>query len=113
MTQVLEAVAFSIDGYYDALQFLTISGKMKVCQRGLKWFTLTDTHPTKTIRINIDRKVKTMVKKAFMGLLVGFPAVGNNFQIPVAADTTVINHIGVDVFTRYNEWNQEFNMKKV
>lgn len=112
-TQVLEGVAFAVDTYYDNLQFLTTSNKLKVCQGGLKWFELQRNHPTKTVKIRIRPKVKRMVKKAFMGVLVVVPPVGGNHSYNFAADTTNVLHVSVQTQVRYNEWNQDFDFRKV
>ncbi len=112
-TQVLEGVAFSENGYYDMLQYKTNAGKLKVCQGGLKWFTLTRQRPIMQVSIKLRSKVKFMNPYAFLGVLCYVPQVGTHEQYPVAADTTNINHVGVSVVTRYNEWNQDYNMGRV
>ncbi len=50
---------------------------------------------------------------SFMGCMIFFPQVDTNDQIPVAGDTTNVNHVRVDMRARYYEWNGEFNMKRV
>ncbi len=112
-TQVLEAVAFSEETYYDALQYMTIGPKLKACQGGLKWFTLTERFPIKKVKIKLRRKNKNMKQFGFFGVMVIVPNTGTHLQYHVAAETTAISHVRVNARTRFNEWHQDFNMKKV
>ncbi len=112
-TQVLEGVAFSQNQYYDMLQYMTNSAKLRGAQRGLKWFTLTRDRPVHMVKIKLSSKNKAMNQFNFFGVLTGVPGVGNFSQIPVAGDTTNVNHVSVQVRTRYNEWQQGFNMEQV
>ena len=41
------------------------------------------------------------------------PQADSDYQIPPAADVTNVNHVWVDYQCRFNEWNQDFNFKKV
>ncbi len=111
--QSIEGVAFNHEEFYDALHFMTIAEKLKVCQRGLKWMILTRDHPVKKVNLRLARKNKFMNPFNFFGVLVTVPAVDTRFQIPIAASTTNINHVDVEVHYRYNEWNQDFNMRKI
>lgn len=109
-SQALEGVTFDEDTYYDALHFLSIEGKLKSVQGGLKWLTLTRRSPTRKIRIHIRPKVKAMNPYTFFGVMLGCPQGDTRWQIPPAADTTAIGHVHVSVKKRFNEWNQSFNM---
>ncbi len=112
-TQVMEGITFSPNAYYDMLHYMTNSGKLKSVQGGMNWFTLTRDRPTKTIKIKLRRKSKAMNPYNFFGVIIYFPAVGSNEQVHVAADTTNVSHVTVDTWCRYNEWNPDFNFKKV
>ncbi len=113
-TQVLEGVAFDINAYYNMLDYQTNSGKLKTLQGGLKWFTLDSfRNHSKTFDIRIRPKVKFMNPHTFFGVLIGMPAASTNYQDPVVADTTNINHLSVNIHTRFNEWNENFDFKKV
>ncbi len=112
-TQVLEGVTFGHTGYYNSLHYLTIAGKMKTLQSGLKWFTLTRQHPIKVINIKFNSKSKYMNPYTFFGVLCYVPAIDSTVQIPNAAEVTNIPHVSVNVVTRYNEWNQNFDFRKV
>ncbi len=113
-TQVLEAVAFDVNSYYDTLNYRTIAGKLKTCQGGLKWMTLTRNKPVKTVKIKLRPKTKRMVPYNFFGVLVGVPKVGQYEQIPTVGETTAdVNHVNVDAKVRYYEWQQGFNMEKL
>ncbi len=113
MVQNLEAVAFADGIYYDNLNYFTTSKKLLKCQGGLKWGTLTRQHPVKDIRIRLRPKTKRMVPYSFFGLLVLVPKAGNNQQLVSVADTTNITHVYCNIVNRYNEWNQDFDMKAV
>lgn len=112
-SQKLEGVAFSLDAYYDNLQFMTTASKLKACQGGLKWLTLTPNKPIVTIKIKHTPKTKMMVKKSFFGVLITVPKVDTQNQIPVTADITVATqYISCLVTCRFNEWNDQFNMQR-
>ncbi len=110
-TQVLEGVAFSTGVFYDALHYMTIAGKLKAVQGGLKWFNLTKDKPYRTFFIKLRGKVKRMNPYTQMSVLVVVPQVDNLDQYPIAADTTNVSHVSVTAYNRYNEWHQDFNMK--
>ncbi len=112
-TQVLEEVAFQKPKYYDALHYYTNGPKLKVCQGGLKWLTLSEKRPVITVRLKIRRKTKYMNPYTFMGVLIDLPQSGAVHQLPIATDTTDIQHLGVNMTVRYNEWNDQFNFKRV
>ncbi len=111
--QSLEAVAFVDTVYYDALNYYTNNGKLKKVSSGLKWFTLTKDRPYREFKLFIHPKNKFMNPYSFMGCLIHVPPVDSFFQVPVAGDTTNVNHIRVDMRTRFLEWNGQFNMKRV
>lgn len=110
--QKIEGVTFSTNDYYNALHYMTISGKLKKMQYGLKWFTLTRQHPTKRIRIHMKSSAKKINPYTFLGVMTYVPEVDTNYQIPTSGETTNINHVDVMARVRYNEWNQNFNMEK-
>ncbi len=111
--QSIEGVAFSENIYYNALNYFTNAGKLKKVASGLKWFVLTKDRPYKEFKIFVHSKNKFMNPYSFMGCLVYFPPVDSVEQIPVAGDTTNVNHIRVDMKYRYYEWNGNFNFMRV
>lgn len=111
-TQVIEHVAFDPDLYYDALNYYTISDKLKKVQDGLRWITLTQQNPTRLLRFNIKTNVKSMNPYAFMGILLHLPVSGSKYQIPLAGETTGVNHIHSEFRCRYLEWNDNFNHER-
>ncbi len=113
MVQNLEATAFSVGDFYDALNYETTSKKLLKCQGGLKWNMLTPTRPAHKFRIRIRPKSKRMVPYSFFGIRIGTVAAGSGFQSMSAADTTAITHMYVNVNIRYNEWNQNFDFARV
>ncbi len=112
-TQIIENVAFNYNQYYDNLHYLTTSEKLKVCQGGLKWITLTKNRPTARYMLKLRSKVKSMQQFGFFGVLITLPQASSHYQIPVTGDTTVIPHVEFRIRSRFNEWNQEFNFKFV
>ncbi len=111
--QILEGVAFQPGVFYDALHYFTTAGKLKSVQGGLKFLTLTKNRPVAKIQIKLRSKTKRMNPYTFFGVLTYVPPADSTHQYSPAADTTNVNHVWVDTQTRYNEWNQDFNFKKV
>jgi len=114
VTQAIEGVAFSIDDYYDALHYYTNAGKIKTLQSGLRWHTLTRQRPFKKINFKLKSKTKASNPYNFYGIMVYLPDIAGIEQFGTAADSTaLLSHLEVAFKTRYNEWNQDFNMKFV
>lgn len=108
-----ETVVFDIDLYYDAINFLTIAGKLRSITKGIRWLTLTANNPTRRVLIRQTGKTKFMNPFTYKGILWGVPIAGSKYQIPMAADTTAVNHYLVEQNTRYLEWNNMFHPEKV
>ncbi len=113
MVQTLEGTAFSINKFYDGLNYFTTADKLKNCQGGLKWQTLTRSRPFRTHRFFIRPKTKRMVPYSHFGIRVGVPAAGAKYQLVSAADTTNVTHVYANLRVRYNEWHQNFNFQRV
>ncbi len=111
--QRLEGVAFSSEAYYDSNQYETIAGKLRSCNFGLKWFTLTRQKPFKKFMISLPSKCKAINEYTQLSLLTHVPAAGTHEQYHIATDTTNITHVNVDVKIRYYEWHQGFNFEKL
>ncbi len=110
----LEAVAFGTTDYYNAIDFLTIAGKVKACSGGLRWITMTQQQPYKRMRFGIVPKVKAMNPFTYFGMLLNCPAAPSQFQLPALAELTVAtDYVHIDWNIRYNEWNSEFDFGKV
>ncbi len=110
--QVMEGTTFVPNTFYNSLQYLTIQGKMKATNMGLRWITLTKNRPHVRIRVRLNSKVKRMNPYTTCVILVGSPAAGTHDQIPIPADTSAISHIAFTATTRYLEWHQNFNTEK-
>lgn len=108
----IENVVFDPELFYDALNYYTISDKLKRVQDGLRWITLTQDNPTRVIKFNIKSNVKSINPYAFLGHMVFVPTAGTKYQIPIAADLTAIQHVAVDYRCRYLEWNDNFNHQR-
>ncbi len=112
-TQVMEGVDFKTNDYYNLLHYMTNRKKLMALQRGLKWFTISRDRPHKTFKIKIDPKVKAMNEYTQFGVLIHCPQVDSHDQFVIAGDVTAIPHVNVQMSCRYNEWNENFNMKLV
>lgn len=112
--QQLENVAFSVAAYYDATHYRTIQGKLKNCNAGLQWHTLTKTRPYMKYKLTLNSKAKFMNEYAFLGLLIHFPQSGSKDQLTVIGDTTAdLAHLGIITKNRYNEWHQGFDHDEI
>ncbi len=112
-TQIAEGVAFDTEAFYDALHYKTISGKLKTLQGGLKNFMLTRQRPFKQFMFRLRSKTKRMNPFNFFGIIAGAYQVDTHEQLPIATDTSAIQHVHCVFKCRYNEWNQDFNFKRV
>ncbi len=112
-TSKAENVAFDIGLYYDAINYMTISDKLKKVQDGLRWITLTQQNPTRLIKFNIKSNVKALNPYTFLGHMVIVPLASTRYQIPVTADTSNATSLWVEYRCRYLEWNDNFNFDRV
>lgn len=108
----IENSVFDVDLFYDALNYYTISDKLKKVQDGLRWITLTRDNPTRVIKFNIKTNVKAINPYTFLGHLIHLPMGSTKYQIPLTTDTTTIPHVAVDYRCRYLEWNDNFNHER-
>lgn len=111
--QNLEAVAFSIDDYYDALHYYTNGNKLRSVVGGLRWGMLSRNRPVKRFTVRGNPAVKRANEYMFCGILIYVPESGNPRQSFGLGDTTNVTHMHAHIHTRYNEWNENFNHKKV
>ncbi len=110
----LEAVAFLPSVYYSMMHFMTNSGKLKATQGGLKWFTLDANHPSRKFNIFIRPKVKRMNKFTYFGVLIHVPIHSDRDQHVATGDiTAATQYVTCTSRSRYSEWNQDFNSRKV
>ncbi len=112
-TQQIEAVDFIPENFYDALQFMTISKKLRNAVGGLKHVILTRQRPIRKFRIGLNSKVKRMNPFASCSILIGAPVIDTHEQIPIGADTSAAQHVGAKIDVRYLEWNEHFNHSRV
>ncbi len=112
MAQILEGVAFDSQLFYDALHYFSNGNKLKSVQGGLKWFRLNRQHPSRKFRIVLRSKNKFLNPYSFFGVLSHCPIAGTIEQHAIDTDITDINHVAVRMTTRYNEWNEFFNMER-
>ncbi len=110
--QILENVAFDPDLYYDALNYYTISDKLKKVQDGLRWMTLTRDKPKRIIKFMQKPNTKSMNPYTFLGHMIYLPLVGTKYSHGHASDMTNINHIEVTYRNRFLEWNDNFQHQR-
>lgn len=108
----IETVAFDPDLYYDAINYYTISDKLRKVNSGLRWITLTQNNPTRVVKIRQKSSTKASNPYMYSGVLIYIPKVGSKYQIPCADEATAINHINVETRTRFLEWNDNFNHER-
>lgn len=108
----VENVAFDPDLYYDALNYYTISEKLKKVQDGLRWLTLTPNNPTRLIHFRMKSNAKAINPYTFLGHMIYVPEAGTKYQIPIGTETTAISHVSVEYGARYLEWNDNFNHER-
>ena len=92
---------------------MTNAGKLRSMNGGLKWFILTDKNPIKQFRIKVRPKTKRQLPFSSFSVLTYVPSAGTINQLPVVGDTTNIPHVDVAFHTRFNEWNQGFQMESI
>ncbi len=110
---LLEGVDFSMGIFRDALQYYTNMGKLKNSVGYGKWYTVKR-RGTKHISMNIklNSKVKRMNPYTFCGVLIYTPQTGSGYTLHISADDSAIQHLNVNVITRFLEWNENFDMTK-
>lgn len=111
--QKLEHVVFDEDKFYNALQYFSISKALAKRVGGLKWVTLTRQNPVRRFKINLRSKTKYLNPYTFFGLMCIAPQVTDIEQLPGITDTTNQAHVLWRVTTRYDEWNEHFDMERV
>ncbi len=108
----LEYITVDTDGYYDALQYKTNAGKLKTCQSGITWITLTKQHPVKKFHIFNKSKTKTMVPYGFLGAMILSPASETHYQYGRTNDYSANTPLfSIQSSMRYLEWNEHYDMK--
>lgn len=112
-TQAIEGIAWNVNNYYNGLHYYTNKGKIKSCSGGLKWGMLTKNRPVAKIRIRQRPKTKRMNEFTFFGLLIWVPKAGDFDSNQLVGDTTNITHVQASFLSRFSEWNEFFNHRKV
>ncbi len=110
-----EGVAFNLDTFYDALQFYTNAGKLRACQGGIKWLTITPDRPVQRYSVRIRPKVKRMNEYTFFGVNIIVQSQNSDYQygVDVRDFGDATQYIDVDWVIRYLEWNDLFDHGKV
>ena len=110
----LQSVTFDLNQFYDAMQFLTISGKLRKCCGKPRWYTVSR---YKNVNINlrsfVNPKVKKMNPYTFCGLLIYVPKESQHQQLVTNSDLSDTYHIHAIFNCRYDEWNENFDSTKV
>lgn len=108
----IENVMFDPELFYDALNYYTISEKLKKVQDGLRWITLTPNNPTKLIKFNITSNTKSMNPYTILAHMFYCPASGTKYQIPIGTETSAISHLSIEYRCRFLEWNDNFQHQR-
>ncbi len=105
-----ESVAFDPSEFYDAMHYYSNRNMLKKMVGENHKIIL---NKDKTYSYYSNNFTNSMVKRindyTWCGILIWTKKSGQVDQIPLAADTTDINHIDYSYFVRYNEWNQDFD----
>jgi hypothetical protein len=109
----IEEVDFTINNYYDILQYGAVAPKLKRCQSGIKWMNISRQHPVKNIRIHLKNKVKKMHEYAGLFVTTLVYPTDNPEQTVLSGDVTSGNHLTFQLQYRFNEWNEQFDMERV
>lgn len=115
-TQNIEILnSFDVNTYYDALQYLTIAGKLKKVTGRPKWVHIKKGHTTRVYLPDlVNPSVKRMNPYALCSVLLYAPSEDELNQLAfdgMITDTN--NHIQVKYVCRYLEWNENFDMTRV
>ncbi len=109
-TDALESIAFSDNLFYDALQYYTNSSMLK---KVIGRMHRVRVRQDKMYVYHSNNFTNSMVKRindyTFCGILFDLPLGTDSRQLIEAGDTTDINHLHLSVFTRYEEWNNDFD----
>ncbi len=105
-----ESTIFDDNIFYDAMQYYTNRNMLKKVIGKMHRVIVNRDRP---YRYYSNRFTSPMVKRindyTFCGVLVWTKKSGDVDQIPLAGDTTDINHVDCKCIVRYNEWNPEFD----
>lgn len=107
----LEAVTFSTETLYDALQYYNNSGKIRKCIGQPRWVYISR-RKTKHIKFRLNGKNKSMQDYSFFGCLIYVPLPATASQVFQTADTSAVEHVLVKSQARFNEWNENFDMAR-
>ncbi len=120
-TGQLENVAFTIEGYFDALHYYTNREMLRTVTGRFEGHKIAG---PLTRDINVREKIIQGYQKfcpgivkyqhpyTFFGKLFHAPVVGNSRQYQLAAETSAIEHLTVECRVRFNEYNPDFNFSR-
>ncbi len=109
----LEGVTWIKEDFHDTLSYKTNAGMLKKVTGGLRKVVVTRDRPFSYFTQNFTHP---MVKRGnpytFCGMLLHLPQVSTPDQFQFAAETTVIDHLNIQIICRFDEWNQNFDQNQ-
>ncbi len=110
VNNTIETVAFDKELFFDAMQYYTNSPMLKKVIGKMHSVHVSRDRVYKYYSNNfINPMVKRINDYTFCGILVHVPKINDAEQLGVAADTTGIDHMMLQCYVRYDEWNSEFD----
>ncbi len=118
-TGQLEGVAFDKEMFFDAMNYYTNKEMLKLVTNRLRSYYLTDLlvpngrhEVRKTMTFNTPSLCKFQHPYTYCGEMFNLPQVGSRYQFHLAAQTTGIEHLSVNGFVRFYEFNPDFNFAR-
>lgn len=110
----IEEVDFTINNYYDILNYGKLAPKLKAVQSGLKWYNLKRMRPVINIPIHLKNKIKKMHEYAGLFVTVLCYPTDNPEQTVLSGEVTTATtgHVIGQLKYSYNEWNERYNMER-
>jgi hypothetical protein len=113
-SQQMEYDDFSIDEFYDTIQYKTNGPQLMKVQSGIRWYTLTRRHPTAMIKAHLKSRAKRSNPYMLWKGRIILPQASTHRQLVRTSDSTLGNDtLLVNVTTRGLEWNDDFIHRKL
>lgn len=109
--QNIEGVTLDINKLYDSLQFYTNGGKVRHTIGRIRWVNISRRRLFR-MQIRFGSKTKAQNPYTFAGVLIHLPLQSEINSAVENGALTNIPHLNIRAFSRYNEWNENFNMMR-
>lgn len=111
--QNMEGVSFNDQLYYDAKQYYSNAGVLKQVAPNIIWKTVRRRQDVSfQLKTQVPPKTKFMNPYTFYGVMVFLPLLSEYEQLHQSSDDSAGDHVTVKTFSRYNEWNTNFDMSR-